>query len=75
MVNKQTKNSERGFSGDQWLRVHLACRGHWFDPWSGKIPHATEQLSPCTATVEPMGHDYSSLCTQSLCSVTGEALQ
>ena len=25
-----------------------ACqrRGHGFDPWSGKIPHATEQLSP-----------------------------
>ena len=24
-----------------------------FDPWSGKIPHATEQLSPCTVTAEP----------------------
>ena len=22
------------------------CRGHGFDPWPGKIPHATEQLSP-----------------------------
>ena len=23
-------------------------RGHWFDPWSGKIAHAMEQLSLCT---------------------------
>ena len=25
-----------------------------FDPWSGKIPHAVEQLSPCTTTTEPV---------------------
>ena len=24
------------------------CRRHRFDPWSGKIPRASEQLSPCT---------------------------
>ena len=29
------------------------CRGHGFEPWSGKIPHAAEQLSPCTTTTEP----------------------
>ena len=23
-----------------------AVSGHRFEPWSGKIPHATEQLSP-----------------------------
>ena len=23
------------------------CRGHWFDPWSGKFPHTQEQLNPC----------------------------
>ena len=23
-----------------------------FDPWSGKIPRATEQLSPCAKTTE-----------------------
>ena len=28
-------------------------RGHGFEPWSGKIPHAAEQLSPCTTTTEP----------------------
>ena len=28
------------------------CRGHGFNPWSGKIPHAGEQLSPHTTTTE-----------------------
>ena len=27
--------------------------GHRFNPWSRKIPHATEELSPCTTTTEP----------------------
>ena len=30
------------------------CRGHRFDPWSEKIPHALEQLSPWATTVEPV---------------------
>ena len=30
------------------------CRGHGFEPWSVKIPHATEQLSPCATTTEPV---------------------
>ena len=33
------------------------CRGHGFEPWSGNIPHAAEQLSPCffffATTTEP----------------------
>ena len=37
----------------QWLRIRLPCRGHRFEPWSEKIPHAVEQLSPCTTTTEP----------------------
>ena len=32
----------------------LRRRGHWFDPWSGKIPHAIGQQSQCTTTTEPM---------------------
>ena len=28
------------------------CRGHGFEPWSGKIPHATEQLGPWATTTE-----------------------
>ena len=27
------------------------CRGHGFNPWSGRIPHATRQPSPCTTTM------------------------
>ena len=27
-------------------------RGYGFDPWSGKIPHVVEQLSPCATTTE-----------------------
>ena len=37
----------------QWLRIHCQCRGHRFEPCSGRIPHAAEQLSPCTTTTEP----------------------
>ena len=29
------------------------CRGHGFEPWSGRIPHAAEQLGPCATTTEP----------------------
>ena len=29
------------------------CRGHGFEPWSGKIPHAVELLGPCATTTEP----------------------
>ena len=27
-------------------------QGHGFEPWSGKTPHAAEQLSPWTTTTE-----------------------
>ena len=30
------------------------CRRQGFNPWSGKIAHAAEQLSPCTTTTEPV---------------------
>ena len=39
------------------------CRGHRFDPWSRKIPHAAEQLSPRATTTEPACHNYWSPCT------------
>ena len=28
-------------------------RRHGFDPWSGKIPHAVKQLSPCVKLLSP----------------------
>ena len=30
------------------------CRRHRFDPWSGKIPHVEEPLSPWATTIEPV---------------------
>ena len=30
------------------------CRRHRFDPLSGRIPQATEWLSPCATTIEPV---------------------
>ena len=47
-------NTTRGLP---WWRSgwESACqrRGHGFEPWSGKIPHAAEHLSPCATTTEP----------------------
>ena len=40
-----------------WLSgEESACQGgrHRFHPWSGKIPRAAEQLSPCATTTEPV---------------------
>ena len=38
----------------QWLRLHTPQgKGPGFNPWSGKIPHTMEELSPCATTTEP----------------------
>ena len=29
------------------------CRGHGFEPWSGRMPHAVEQLGPWATITEP----------------------
>ena len=34
----------------QWLRICLPMQGTWFDPWSGRIPHAPG--SPSAASTE-----------------------
>jgi len=34
--------------------VQLPCRGHWFNPWSRKIPHAREKLIQWAITTEPV---------------------
>ena len=53
------RNSSLGTSlVSQWLRIHLRIQGHRFDPWSGKIPHAAEQLSWCTTTTKPAHYNY-----------------
>ena len=38
----------------QWLGIACQRRGRRFEPWSGKIPHATERLSLCATTTEPV---------------------
>ena len=50
---KAFKNADMGLPW--WSRGWESagqCRGQEFNPWSGKTPYATEQLSPCTATTE-----------------------
>ena len=37
------------------------CKGHGFNPWSGRIPYAVRQLSPCATTTEAQVPQ--SLCT------------
>ena len=42
---------------------HLAMQGtRVYDPWSGKIPRALGQLSPCTTTAEPLEPKNCSFC-------------
>ena len=43
------------------------CRGHMFDPWSRKIPHAVEQLSPCATTTEPVLWSQQATTTEAAC--------
>ena len=44
-------------SGLPWWRSGwesaCQCRGHGFEPWSEKIPHAAEQLGPWATITEP----------------------
>ena len=42
------KQKNRDFPGAPVVKSCLPI-----DPWSGKIPHTTEQLSPCTTATEP----------------------
>ena len=50
-------NTREKISGLPWWRSGwesaCQCRGHGFEPWSGRIPHAAEQLGPCATTTEP----------------------
>ena len=48
----------REFVGRPWWpsgkEPTCQCRRHGFSPWSRKIPHAAEQLSPRATTIEPV---------------------
>jgi len=43
------------------------CRRHGFYPWSRKIPHAMEQLGPCTTAVEPVLSSLGATTTEPMC--------
>ena len=66
---RRRREKERVLEGLPWwhsgLESACQCRGHRFEPWSGRIPHATEQ-----GAREPQ---LLSLHVWSLCSATGEA--
>ena len=49
----------------QWLRICLTMQGTQLDLWSGKIPFAMEQVSPCAI-------NYCTHMLWSPCSATGE---
>ena len=52
----------------EWIAISFSNAGEMrFNPWSRKIPHTVEQLSPRAATIE--AHAPQSLC----CSATREA--
>ena len=58
LICRETKEVQDHYQGLPWWlsgkESACQCRRHVIDPWTGKIPHATEQLSPCTATAEPV---------------------
>ena len=57
-VNRRKEIIKIGMEGLPWWRSGwesaCQCRGHGFKPWSGKIPHAVEQLGPWATTTEPV---------------------
>lgn len=60
----------------QWVRTCLPVQGHRLDPWAGKVPPATEQLSlaatPTEAgALEPGATATAAHMPEGLCSATG----
>lgn len=60
----------------QWVRTCLPLQGHGLDPWAGKVPHATEQLSlaatPTEAgALEPRATATAAHTPEGLCFATG----
>ena len=51
LVNSCLRNELQDFPGGAVDKESACqCRGHGFEPWSRKIPHAAEQLSPRATT-------------------------
>ena len=59
-INFNYKLLLRDFPGGAVVKnLPANAGGHRFDLWSGKIPHAEEQLSLHATTTEPVRHNYS----------------
>ena len=65
-IRKQTQTQSISFKAEKREKKHRGlpwwrsgwesacqCRGHGFESWSGKIPHAAEQLGPWATITEP----------------------
>ena len=51
----EEESKEEGFPGSSVVKEFTCqCRRHRFNPWSGKILHALEQLNLCTTMAEPV---------------------
>ena len=51
MSNNKSKNRGLPWWRSGWEST-CQWRGHGCEPWSGKIPQAAEQLSPCSTATE-----------------------
>ena len=47
-----------------WKESSRQSRRRGFNPWSGKIPHATEELSPCATATEPVLYSLGATATE-----------
>ena len=79
ILPQNLRNTKTTFGNEPWRSRNTGGLSQWlggkestcqwrrrrFDPWSGRIPHAAEQLNPCPTTIEPV--------LLSPCSATGEA--
>ena len=58
------KTLRQSFPGGPVVKIALQCKGHWFNPWWGKIPHTAEQLSLCVhhnywaSALQPASRNY-----------------
>ena len=52
MTRNTTSKRTRASLVVPWIRIHQPVQETRFDPWSRKIPHGSEKLSPCTTAAE-----------------------
>ena len=55
------------FPGSLVVKNSCQHRRHGLHPWSGKIPHAPEQLSPHATSIEPVLQSLASKTNESMC--------